>query len=391
MKEVAIYGLGSISALGSNPEQIHNSYLSGNQFLQKILYNGKPHWVGALNSTAQNELDSLIANNRHYRRLDRSVLMGIFSARQAMARAGWQADSKLAIQFGSSRGATETLERSYQEFLTSGKVSAACSPTTTLGNLSSWVGQDLGAKGAQIENSVTCSTGMHAILNAVAWLKSGMASKFLVGASEAPLTAFTLEQMCALGLYADDINSAFPCRPLDFSSQVNTLVLGEGACALCLACTDNMQLNSKPLAKIRGLGFAAESISSPTSISADGEAFYHSMQMAISQLASPREVDLILMHAPGTNLGDKAELCAVSEIFGADIPRLFSNKWALGHTFAASGLFSLEYALGVLEHGLSVNFPFPVSLSGNRAGSISTVLINSAGFGGNAVSILISR
>ena len=75
------------------------------------------------------------------------------------------------------------------------------SPTTTLGNISSWVAYDLGVKGATLSHSITCSTACTG-LNACAWLKGGMAKRFLVGGSEAPLTDFTVAQMRSLGIYS---------------------------------------------------------------------------------------------------------------------------------------------------------------------------------------------
>jgi 3-oxoacyl-(acyl-carrier-protein) synthase len=77
------------------------------------------------------------------------------------------------------------------------------SPTTTLGNISSWVAHDLQSSGPEISHSITCSTALHALLNGVAWLKAGMADKFLVGGTEAPLTDFTIAQMRALKIYSN--------------------------------------------------------------------------------------------------------------------------------------------------------------------------------------------
>ena len=61
---------------------------------------------------------------------------------------------------------------------------------------------DLQTKGPEISHSITCSTGLHALLNGVTWLLSGMSDKFLVGGSEAALTDFTIAQMQALKVYA---------------------------------------------------------------------------------------------------------------------------------------------------------------------------------------------
>ena len=62
------------------------------------------------------------------------------------------------------------------------------SPSPTLGNISSWVAHDLMLKGPDISHSITCSTALHALLNGVVLIQSGMTKKFIVGGSEALLT-----------------------------------------------------------------------------------------------------------------------------------------------------------------------------------------------------------
>ena len=133
-------------------------------------------------------------------------MLSILVARQAIKNAEWKAGDDFGINLGSSRGATQLFEKHHQEFIETGKTATLTSPTTTLGNISSWVAHDLKNNGPEISHSITCSTALHAILNAVAWLQSGMATKFLVGGSEAPLTAFTIAQMHALKIYAKENN-----------------------------------------------------------------------------------------------------------------------------------------------------------------------------------------
>jgi 3-oxoacyl-(acyl-carrier-protein) synthase len=96
------------------------------------------------------------------------------------------------------------------------------------------------------------------------------------------------------------------------------------------------------------------------------------------------------MHAPGTIKGDSSELNAIKNIFGDTLPMLTTNKWKIGHTFGASGLLSLELALMMLQHNQFVNVPFS-AVSQNTGRPIRKVLINAVGFGGNAVSVLLSK
>ena len=65
-----------------------------------------------------------------------------------------------------------------------------------------------------------------------------------------------------------------------------------------------------------------------------------------------------------------------------------SNKWKIGHTLGASGGFSLELAILMMQNQEFIGIPF---LSNNdKPDGIKKVLVNAVGFGGNAVSILLS-
>ncbi len=282
---------------------------------------------------------------------------------------------------GSSRGATDLFEKHFQEYITTGKAQTLASPTTTLGNISSWVAHDLQSSGPEISHSITCSTALHAVLNGVAWLRSGMADKFLVGGSEAPLTDFTIAQMRALKIYSR-IEAEYPNRALDLEKTQNTMILGEGAGVCCL----EIGKKENALAYIEGIGYATEILEHNISISAEADCFQKSMKMALAN-TNLSEVDVIVMHAPGTIKGDLTEYKAIEKVFGTNLPLLTTNKWKIGHTFGASGILSLELAILMLQHNQFVGVPFAKAQLQTKP--IRKVLVNAVGFGGNAVSVLL--
>src|SRR5690606_15935568 len=131
-----------------------------------------------------------------------------------------------------------------------------------------------------------------------------------------------------------------------------------------------------------------ETLKHPVSISANGKCLQSSMKMAIGELPL-KEVDAIVMHAPGTIKGDLAEYNAVKKLSGENHPALTSNKWQTGHTFGASGILSLELALLMLEHQEFIEVPY--SAISRPPAKLRNILINAVGFGGNAVSILVNK
>tara|TARA_B100001093_G_scaffold520526_1_gene617783 strand:- start:26092 stop:27204 length:1113 start_codon:yes stop_codon:yes gene_type:complete len=367
-KAVYIEELHTISALGMEDSEKREIYLSGKTTLR---YNDELNrFVGRVD-----DKHVLPSDSKYYSKLDRSVRLALtLSAR--MRKSCARIDDQIGVSLGSSRGATELLEGDYKAFMNKEDVRQLSSPTTTMGNISSWVAQDLSAFGPNIENSMTCSTAAQSILTAVAYLNAGMCAYFIAGGAEAALTPFTMAQLDRLGIYSKAESQAG-----NFDKLENTMVLGEGAGLL--------MLSSKPKnAKfaIRGVGYAIEPIIHPTALSSNGRCFQKAMTMA----KGDHKVDVIVMHAPGTKQGDLAELKAIHKVFGKETPLLTNNKWIIGHTFGASMLLSLEMATTMLEHQefYTVNH---LTHHGNTDAQFNTVLVNSAGFGGNAVSLLISK
>ncbi|MBN8640621.1 MAG: beta-ketoacyl synthase [Flavobacteriales bacterium] len=381
--KIAIISLSSISPLGDQPEGIWDNYLTDSTHISTKEINGKNQFVAVIPDEIRNQIELLKSEDVKYKSLDETVLLAILVSRQAIKNAGWKQDDDFGINIGSSRGATQLFEKYHKEFLETGKTATLASPTTTLGNISSWVAHDLKNNGPEISHSITCSTALHAILNAVAWIQSGMASKFLVGGSEAPLTAFTLAQMNALKIYSKE-DGKFPCRAFDLNKTKNSMVLGEGAAVACLEIGE--QKNA--LAYIEGIGYATDTLEHNISISDEAECFQKSMKMALKNTAL-EEVDAIVMHAPGTLKGDTSEYKAIQKVFGNNLPMLTTNKWKVGHTFGASGMLNLELAMLMMQHNHFISVPFAEQQKLRK--SINKVLINAVGFGGNAVSVLISK
>ena len=406
-QRIAITGLSAISAIGKSAYEpqlerslINSAFISKNHHLtfdQKL-----NAWVGKLPANIQKSIKNLQKSDRNYNALDPSVLYAIYTSREALKQAGWAEGSDFGINIGSSRGATQLFEKYYSAFAKENKSTTLASPTTTLGNISSWVAQDLQNNGPEISHSITCSTALHALLNGVAWLQSGMCDKFLVGGSEAALTPFTIAQMQAMKTYSRaDAESDYPCLAFDLKKTENTMVLGEGSASVCLEIGES----ENALAYVAGVGYATEKLKHAVSISAEAECFQKSMKMAVVDAYSEndsvekdeistcaemmKKVDAVVMHAPGTMLGDESEFKAIKAVFGDNIPLLTTNKWKIGHTFGASGLLSFDLAVYMLQTQQFIDVPF-ISPQG-KPKKIESILINAVGFGGNAVSILLRK
>lgn len=377
---ISITGMGSISPLGADRANIWRQYLLDKPLLvgQRVGEELLP--VGRLQEEIHALVREIRQENARYRSVDPTVLYALYASRQALQEAGWEQGKDFGVNIGSSRGATTLFEEYHQNFLEQGKCAPLASPTTSLGNIASWVMQDAKGQGVAISHSITCSTALHALLNGIAWLHADMAEGFLVGGSEAPLTPFTLSQMKALKIYGS-LSDSYPCQPLLLEKLKNTMVLGEGSAVFAI----EKGVRPNALAIVKGIGYATEVITHPVAISAQAEALQLSMQQALQGVA-PAEVDVVIPHATGTIKGDEAEYHALRDVFGQDLPRLTSNKWKIGHTFAASGALAIEMAVLMLQNQQFLPLPY---LKKEAEAPLRNILINATGFGGNAVSVLI--
>lgn len=386
MQNILITAKSTIASVGHESEQIWQQYQSQTSALSTCCFNNQDTPTGKLSPESEQLISDLRKQNISYRRLDKSVLLALWAGRNAVKDAGWKNLENTGVNIGSSRGATQLFEKYHQHFVETPnkRMTPLVSPTTTLGNIASWVAYDLGIEGATLSHSITCSTALHGMLNACAWLNSGMADQFLVGGAEAPLTDFTVAQMRALGIYSKK-TSEWSCAPLQKGKTENSMVLGEGASIFAL----EKDKGQKGIAKIIGLGYATEIIEHNASLSAEADCLQKSMKMAL-QDAELSTVDVVVMHAPGTVQGDESELKAVKAVFGAHTPQLISTKQHTGHTLGASGGLSLDLAVEMINRENSISFPYETTVTQKQTAP-KTALINAVGFGGNAVSIVIKQ
>jgi len=375
---IYITSFASISVLGTTASQVWKSYLQ-----KETLINNNQLLSADLTSEQDVKISELFKENKRYKNLDKSVLLALIATKEAFINSNWNFNETIGINIGSSRGATELFEKHHSKFLENNKVNPLTSPTTTLGNISTWVANDLQIQGPIISHSITCSTALHSILNGIAWLNSGMSDKFIVGGSEAANTHFTIAQMRALKIYSSLSTEKYPCQSLKFDKTENTMVLGEGAAIFCLE-----KYPKKYEAKIIGFGYGTEIVNHNVSISTNADCFQKSMTMALKNIDN-KSIDVIVMHAPGTIKGDLSEFNAIQIIFGENLPALTSNKWKIGHSLGASGALSLEMGILMIKNQKLIESPFYKNK--NTPKSLNRILINAVGFGGNAVTIIIEK
>ena len=180
--------------------------------------------------------------------------------------------------------------------------------------------------------------------------------------------------------------------------------MAEGAAALVLESYDSaVARGAKILGVLAGCGEMADSFHRTRS-SPDGKAIIGCIRNAITDAGlAPDDIDYINPHGTGTPENDKMEYLGVSSVFGErakSIP-ISSNKSMIGHTLSAAGTVETVFTLLTLEHQRvppTINYkvpdpaiPLDVVPNVARDAKVRHALSNSFGFGGQNVSLVMSR
>lgn len=249
------------------------------------------------------------------------------------------------------------------------------------------VARQVQCPGPALTVSTACSSGALAIILALRMLRSGKAECVLAGGVD------SLCRLTYFGFNSLQLVDHAGCRPLDISRQ--GMVVAEGGAMLLL--TTNSPGKKAPVLLGGGISCDAHH---PTAPHPEGRGALAAMQAALSDASlDPETVEYLSLHGTGTPDNDLVESKAVHKLFPTP-PLLSSIKGATGHSLAASGAIEAAVsAIAICGNLIPANTgcsePDP-ALNLNPVlhpleQSVSVVLSNSFGFGGNNGCLLLSR
>ena len=346
-------------------ESLHSILSSANHGL--VAWDSE--WAGRLPISIDKAIERMRSIRKDYAVLDRVTLLSMLLAQSATH--GFESKDMIVL-VGSARGATSTLEAATASFLKGERLAPQTSPITTAGSISAMTARHIGAESGAMSMSMTCGTGLQALVHACHLRKHGVSQNILTGGVEAPLTPFTKAQFQSLRLLSKD-QSSYPSQPLTFEG--NRVVLSEGGGFLLLG--------EGGVFEIIGWGEAMSVEGSAVTFSQ--EAMERSMGLALS-MSKLDTVDVVVPHAPGTQLGDRLELDAIERLM--PMAKVYSSKWATGHSLGASGMLGVATALLILE-GRDYSMPHLQRSASTK--DADTVMVNASGFGGNCTTVILRK
>jgi 3-oxoacyl-[acyl-carrier-protein] synthase II len=272
-----------------------------------------------------------------------------------------------------------------------------------LGSVADHLAERFGTKGSPISVSTACASGASAIQLGIEAIRRGETDAALcigTDGSVNPEAVIRFSLLSALSTANDPPQAA--AKP--FSKNRDGFVMAEGAAALVLESYQSATARgAKVLGVLAGCGEMADSFHRTRS-SPDGKPIIGCIRNAIADAGlEPDDIDYINPHGTGTPENDKMEYLGVASVFGErakSIP-ISSNKSMIGHTLSAAGTIEAVFTLLTLDRQTllpTINYrvpdpaiPLDVVPNVARDGKVRHALSNSFGFGGQNVSLVISR
>ncbi|GHC37187.1 beta-ketoacyl-ACP synthase I [Aidingimonas halophila] len=402
MRRVVVTGLGIVSCLGNDRNQVLESLKTGRS---GIRYKDEYAELGFRSHVAgivDIDLDSLI--DRKLRRfMGDAAAYAYVSMAQAIEDAGLtteQVSNERTGLIAGSGGASSANQVEAADILRD-KGLRRVGPyrvTRTMGStVSACLATPFQIKGINYSISSACATSAHCIGNAVEQIQLGKQDIVFAGGGEEEHWTLSclFDAMGALSTgYNDTPGKA--SRPYD-KSRDGFIIAGGGGMLVLEELEHAKARGARIYAEVVGYGATSDGYDM---VAPSGEGAARCMRQALATVEG--NIDYINTHGTSTPVGDVAELKAIREIFGERTPAMSSTKSLTGHSLGATGVQEAIYSLLMIEHGFiaaSANIEaldeeaegFDIVTHRRDNATVNRALTNSFGFGGTNACLVLEK
>jgi len=252
-------------------------------------------------------------------------------------------------------------------------------------------------KGVNYSISSACATSAHCIGNAMELIQLGKQDIIFAGGGEEEHWAST-SLFDAMGALSTKYNDSPEKASRTYDADRDGFVMGSGGGCLVLEELEHAKARgAKIYAEVVGYGATSDGYDM---VAPSGEGAIRCMQMAMSTVDG--DIDYINTHGTSTPVGDLAELKAVKEVFGENIPPLASTKSLTGHALGAAGVHEAIFSILMMNNNFiaaSANVEtlddaaagVPVVTKMQEGVDLNRVLSNSFGFGGTNACLVMQK
>lgn len=402
MKRVVITGLGITSCLGITKEQVLESLKegrSGIRFNESYKEHGFRSQVsGSVDINFEDYID-----RKTIRFMGSAAAYAYISMQQAIEDAGLTpemvSNPRTGLIAASGGASSDNIVESADIMREKGvKRVGPYRVTRTMGStVSACLATPFKIKGVNYSITSACATSAHCIGNAVEQIQLGKQDIVFAGGGEEEHWTQTglFDAMGALSTkYNDTPEQA--SRAYD-ASRDGFVIAGGGGMVVVEELEHALARGAKIYAEI--VGYAATS-DGYDMVAPSGEGASRCMRMALENFDG--DIDYINTHGTSTPVGDVAELKALREVFGDNMPTISSTKSLSGHSLGAAGVQEAIYCLLMMENNFiaaSANVEtldeavrgLPILVGKAEECQLNRILSNSFGFGGTNACLVMQR
>ena len=403
MRRVVVTGLGIVSSIGNNQEEVLQSLRAGRSGIERCETYAEMGFRSHVHGSLKIEMDNLI--DRKLRRfMGDGAAYNYVAMQQAIEDAGLEAKdvsnerSGLVMGSGGPSTADQVAAADIAREKGPKRVGPYMVPRCMASTNSANLATAFKIKGHSYSISSACSTSAHCVGNGAELIQAGKQDIVFAGGGEELNWTLTV-LFDAMGALSSKYNDTPERASRAYDADRDGFVISGGGGAVVLEELEHALARG---AKIYGevAGYAATSDGADM-VAPSGEGAVRCMRLCSQDLGNT-PVDYINAHGTSTPVGDITELNAIKEVFGADIPKVSSTKSLAGHSQGATGVHEAIYSLLMMNHNFIAKSANIENLDPEAEGvpivreleedvTLNCVMSNSFGFGGTNASLAFRR
>jgi 3-oxoacyl-[acyl-carrier-protein] synthase-1 len=406
MRRVVVTGMGVVSSIGTNTDEVLASLKSGASGITAnpamIEHGFRSQVAGSVDLAVAEHIDK-----RTLRFMGPGAAYAHIAMSQAIADAGLEASDisnpRTGLVAGSGGPSTSAMLAAHQVVLKAGapkRIGPFAVPKCMSSTISANLSTAFKIKGVNYSITSACSTSLHCIGNASEQIMLGKQDVMFAGGGEE--LDWTLSCLFdAMGAMSSKYNDTPEKASRAFDAARDGFVIAGGGGIVVLEELEHAKARGATIyGEITGYGATSDG---HDMVAPSGEGGERAMRIALQSLEAGRKVGYINAHGTSTPVGDVGEIEAVRRVFGSgNTPPVSSTKSMTGHSQGATGAQEAIYCLLMLEHdfiapSINVETLDPALNAAEIAtqridnAGLDTVMTNSFGFGGTNGSMLISK
>ena len=404
-RRVVVTGMGIISCIGNNVQEVLESLKAGRSGIVKADEYAEMGFRSQVHGMPQIDLSEHI-DKRMLRFMGAGAAYNHLAMEQAIADSGLEekdvVNPRTGIVMGSGGPSTEAQVAAADIAREKGpkRVGPFAVPKCMSSTNSATIATNFQIKGVNYSLSSACSTSAHCIGNATELIQWGKQDVMFAGGGEELYWALSV-LFDAMGAMSSKYNDTPEKAARAYDAGRDGFVIAGGGGVVVLEELERAKARgAKIYAEVTGYGATSDGADM---VAPSGEGAVRCMQQALETVKTP--VTYINTHGTSTPVGDITELNAIAEAFEGrdqDLPHISATKSMTGHSLGAAGVQEAIYSLLMLEHGFvapSINVEnldegaegFPVARERVDNVDHQTVLSNSFGFGGTNATLAMSK